>query len=278
LLSWQQQHMLAAAAESKDEGPQIVRVRCGNRIHRLRLYDRGGPAGLLDHPRMDRKAELALVALGAHRPDCLLIFDAITGRSSPRRILGRRRAYPIAALAAARRHSRRRGPRLSLEEPLAERYAKFVRHRASIWLERLLPAGTYFEVVIVPPPSLDIQPQSDDVWAWQQRPGYSMKYWGRWALEVRVPFDWHVAVEKAHGVRLQQGFIIDAREDRRGQMIQRLEIDCMYGPSRYTWMKTIRQVDSPDPVAPRRWQRARGACRIRMPDASQVASTGVHGR
>jgi hypothetical protein len=276
LLSWRQQQLLGDRRPTESSGPEIVRVRCGNTIHRLRLFADGGPAALLDHPHLDRKTELALMALGAPRPDCLLIFDAITGRASTRRILWRRRAYPIAARAAARRRCRRPGPPPSLEQSLLERYANFVRHRASLWLDRLLPTGTHFEVVVIPPPSVDVKRPSADVWAWQQRPGYSLKYWGGTVLEVRVPFDWHASVEKAHGLQLQTGFIIDAREDRRGQMIQRLEIDCVYGASRYTWMKTIYAVDSTDLVSPLRWRRARRSCLIVIPDRCQIISKGVH--
>jgi hypothetical protein len=114
-------------------------VLCGRKIHRLGLVAAGGPTVLLDHPRLDRAAELAMVALGAPLPDCLLVLDAIAGRVSHRRILGRRRAFAIAYRASNRRSSQCGKERPALELPLAERYAAFVRHRALLWLSR--PAG-----------------------------------------------------------------------------------------------------------------------------------------
>ena len=90
--------------------PEIVRVLCGRKLHRLRLVAAGGPTVLLDHPQLDRKAELAMVALGAPMPVCLLVQDAIAGRRSARRILWRRRAFAIASVASVRRSCRRRGP------------------------------------------------------------------------------------------------------------------------------------------------------------------------
>jgi hypothetical protein len=225
---------------------------------------------LLDHPHLDRKAELALVALGGPRPDCLLVFDAITGRASTRRILWRRRAYPIAERAAVRRYSRRRGPRPSLEQPHAERYANFVRHRASLWLDRLLPAGACFEVMVIPPPALQPRPPSGPPWSWRCRPGFSLRHWGG-VLQVHVPFDWCVSVERPLESHLQTGFIFDARADCRGQMVRRL--DCKVIPinryvNRFEWSKRTEDLESIDPVAARRWQRARRSCRIVLPTAS----------
>jgi hypothetical protein len=281
LLSWHQHELPGDRDAAKSAGPETVRVRCGNKIHRLRLYADGGPAVLLDHPHLDRKAEQALIALGAPRPDCLLMLDAIAGRVSPRRILWRRRVYPIAARGAARRRCRQRGPIPTLERPLAERYAEFVRHRAALLLDRLLPAGTSFRVLVIPPPSLHVEPPFGILWSWRRRPGMRLTAWGT-NVEVHIPFDWQVVVEKAHATRLQSGFIVDARADRHGQMLHRLDFGVTrltsYGACRGAWRKRIEAIDSSDPVPPRRWQRARRPCLIALPDRCRIISKGVHDR
>jgi hypothetical protein len=237
----------------------------------------GGPAVLLDHPHLDRKAELALTALGAPRPDCLLVFDAITGRASHHRIRWRRRAYPIAARAAARRDCRRPGPRPPLDQPLLERYANFVRHRASLWLDRLSPAGTHFEVLVIPP--LAVRPGLlEGPWSSRQRPGYSLSYRGV-ELQVHIPFDWCLSVERPFGSRmLETGFILEARADRRGQMLQRLDCEVTRVSSyvcRRAWARRIDAIDCGEPVPSRRWQRARRQCSVVLPDIRPTVSTGV---
>jgi hypothetical protein len=267
-LSWRQRQLLNALPETKSARPEIVRVLCGNRMHRLRLYAAGGPVRLLDHPHLDRKAELALVALGAPRPDCLLVFDAIAGRVSSRRILWRRRAYPIAACAETRRYHRRRGPRPSLEQPLLERYANFVRHRASLWLHSILPNTAHVEVLVVPPPTLHPRPLGSP-WSWRQRPGYTRARRG-WGVQVHVPFDWCVSVERPFASLLETAFIVDARADRRGQMIQCLPCTVTtVNPylHRFEWSERTEQLDSAEPIAARRWTRARRSCHIALPDA-----------
>jgi hypothetical protein len=270
--SWQDRQLVCDRRDAKSARPEIARVICGHKLHRLRLVAAGGPAVLLDHPQLDRKAELAMVALGAPRPDCLLVFDAIAGRTSTRNILWRRRAYAIASKASLRRSSRRRGRTPALELPLVERYAAFVRHRATLWLSRLLPAGTDFDVRVVPPRALCATTRSSELWSWRDRPGLSPRARYR-TLTVHVPLDWHVSVEQAHST---VAFFIDARADRRGQLLQSLhgEVQKVYYLDRMEWTTPIEAVDSANPVSPRRWQRANGPCRVVFPDTS----TGVQKR
>jgi hypothetical protein len=263
--SWACQRVLLDRRDARTTPPEVVRVRCGNRIHRLRLAEYGGPAILLDHPRLNRKAELALVALGAPYPDCLLVFDAVTGRVGSRNILWRRRAYAIADRASDRRQSRRRGPTPALKQSLVERYARFVRHRASLLLCELLPARTRFEVRVIPPEQLRPTIRQSELWSWRNRPGVTPR--SRYhVMTVHVPFDWHVAVEQAHASALQSAFVIDARSDRRGRMIQMLQAEVVhtaYWPD-VECTTRIEAIDAADSVTSKRWQRARMPCRIRL--------------
>jgi hypothetical protein len=188
-LTWLEQRMLRHRRDARGARPEIVRVRCGRTLHRIRLTETGGPVVLLDHPCSNRKAELALCALGAPWPDCLLVLDALTGRITTKSILWRRRAFQIATESALRKSSRRPGLTPPLEQSLAERYARFVRHRADLVLTRLLPADMKFEVRVVPPPGLLLTVRPHAVWSRRQRPGVVT---GRWRnrLIVHVPFDW----------------------------------------------------------------------------------------
>jgi hypothetical protein len=262
--AWERQHLLADRRAPKRGCPEIVRIRCGNRIHRLRLFADGGPAVLLDHPHLDRKAELALVALGALRPDCLLVFDAIAGRVSTRRILWRRRAYRIATDGAHRHCRRRPGPTPALEQSLAARYADFVRHRATLWLDHLLPAGTNFEVLVVPPPALRARLPVGPSWSWRRSPGFTFSR-SRW-LQVHIAFDWHVSVEQAHGARLPEGFILEARADRRGRLIYQILWEAKLRPywSGIEGTERIERVGFAGAVPRHQWYRARRSCEVRL--------------
>jgi hypothetical protein len=266
---WRDQDVVRDRQKARCTRPEIVRVRCGHKLHRLRLVAGGGPVVLLDHPPMDRMAELAMAALGARLPICLLVLDAIAGRVNHHRILWRRRPHAIATQAFVRRSRRRPGATPPLELPVAERYAAFVQHRASLLLSRLLAARTEFDVRVVHPRGLRGSIRSSDVWSWRQRPGFSPP--ARYRLPtVHVPFDWQVSVEQENATALQSSFVIEARSDRRGEMLHWLH--CEVKKAHYVdyidWTARIEAVDSANPVTARRWQRARGACRVTLPDTS----------
>jgi hypothetical protein len=224
---------------------------------------------MLDHPHLVRKAEMALMALGGPRPDCLWVFDAVTGRVGSRGILWRRGAYHIARRVELLKICRQPGPRTSLEEPLLERYANYVRHRALLWLDRLLPAGTTFDVEVIPPPELQPRPMRGP-WSWRVRPGYSLNRWGM-NLTMHVPLDWCVSVEEPLARSMETGFICDARADRRGRMVRRLHckvLSSSYG-NRGEWSLQTEDLDSGEAVPPRRWPRAKRSCRIGLPPVCQ---------
>jgi hypothetical protein len=272
-LPWSLDRVLLDRRAARRARPEVVRVRCGNKIHRLRLCEFGGPVILLDHRHLDRKAEMAMVVLGAPYPDCLLVFDAVTRRISPRNILWRRRAYAIADRAWDRRFSRRRESTPALEQSLAERYARFVRHRASLWLSGLLPANSNFEVRVVAPPGVRPIPRSSELWSWRLRPGVTSRARSR-PMTFHVPLDWHVVVEQAHAAALHSAFIVDARTDRRGRMIQSVQVAVTYPSACWPYVECTTQtvaIDSATPVSPKRWQRAKSPCRLGLPDHSTGA-------
>jgi hypothetical protein len=265
-LTWLEQRMLRHRRDARSARPEIVRVRCGHRLHRIRLTATGGPVVLLDHLRINRKAELAMCALGAPWPDCLLVLDALTGRITTRSILWRRRAFQIATDSALRKSSRRPGSTPALEQSLVERYARFVRHRAELVLTRLLPADSKFEVRVVPPPGLPVTLRPHGLWSWRRRPGIRVGGW-RDPLSIHVPFDWVLTVERPHADLLQTDFILESRVDRRGRMINRLQRvgNRPYSGTQWAWTTAIDPFDSTTPVSPRRWQRAWRGCIVTYP-------------
>jgi len=232
----------------------------------------GGPAVLLDHPHLDRTTELAMVALGGRLPECVLVLDAIAGRASPRRILWRRRPYAIAVRSFDRRYCRRlRRATLALELPLAERYATFVQHRAVLWFRTLLPASAYFDIRVVRPRAVPAPVRPSTVWSWRQRPGISAPGERYRTLTIHIPFDWHQSVEQANSTALLTRFVVQARTDRTGTMLQSLygEVQKLPWNREYIdWTTRIEAVDSEAPVPPRRWYRARKASSVRLPTTS----------
>jgi hypothetical protein len=179
----------ARAAGGKGAEPEIVRVRCGRALRRLRVVA-GGSAVLLDHPRLDIRAERALVALGGQPADCLRMLDSIAGRISAWSIRGRRHMYHLAKTGQDR-HVRRLLKRRPAKEGLvAERYAAFVRLRALLWLDAVLPAGTEFDVRVVPPPGIARIKGLHPVCSWRRRLGVSQVWPG--GLIVHIPIDWYV--------------------------------------------------------------------------------------
>jgi hypothetical protein len=237
--------------------PEVVRVRCGANLHRIRFVEHGAVV-LLDHPRLDLDGERALIALGMPRPDCLLVLDAIAGRVSRHRILGRKR--PCGYARSAQRRTLDRAMRRSkdvLEHPLVERYADFVRQRAAYWLDRLLPAGVEFNVLVVLPPGVPRRPrQPSGVWSHRRWSGVTNSWRG--CLTVHVPIDWCLAVERRHMDHATSSFIIEARTDRRGTLVKRLNQvrvdDTHYQTT--DWQAVLEALDLDSLAYPRRWQRA----------------------
>jgi hypothetical protein len=234
----------------------------------------GGAAVLLDHPRLDIKAERAVVALGGQPADCVRVLDAIAGRRTAWSIRGRRRLYYVARTGQNRRRQRLLKRRPATPQSVAERYAAFVRRRAMLWLDTLLPAGTEFDVRVVPPPGVAVRPRSHAVWSWRRRLGVSEGWRG--GPIVHIPIDWHVCVEMLHSTELKTAFVIDARVDRRGQLI--LSVHTQEVQTQYTkyieWTTSIEAFDSASPVSPRRWQRAARQRRITLP--SVMLPTGAY--
>ncbi len=255
--------------------PYLVRVLCGGAMHRLRLVNHGA-AVLLDHPRLDLKAERALIALGGRRPDCYLMLDAIAGRTLARRIRGRRRVYPVALLAQYRRRYRHRPP---VHTPgVVERYAAFVQARAAQWLDRLLPAGTGYDVRIIPPPGLTVSRPST-LWSlhprsriqssssgWVRVPGTYSSVIGSF-VTVHIPIDWCFMVETPYLSESSTDFVVDVRTDRRGTLLLRLERIPVAGrPNRTdSWKAIVESFSGDAPAYPRRWQRAWRPPRITVP-------------
>ena len=73
-----------------------------------------------------------------------------------------------------------------------------------------------------------------------------------------------------HSAELKSAFVIDARVDRRGQLIQSVhtqEVQSQY--TKYVeWTTRIEALDSASPVSPRRWQRAARQRRITLPNSA----------
>jgi hypothetical protein len=232
-------------------------VRCGANLHRIRFVEHG-PVVLLDHPRLDLEGERALIALGMPCPDCLLVLDAIAGRVSPHRILGRKRPCGYARSAQRRTLDRARRRSMDmLEQSVVERYADFVRQRAAYWLDRLLPAGVEFNVLVVPPPGVPCRPrQRSTVWSHRRWSGVTNSWRG--CLTVTVPIDWCLTVERPHMNGATASFIIEARTDRRGALVKRLNQVRVDHPRYQTtdWQADLEALDIDGLAYPRRWQRA----------------------
>jgi hypothetical protein len=264
--SWERRTLAASRKTARRAPPEIVGVRCGANLHRIRFVEHG-PVVLLDHPRLDLEVERALIALGMPRPDCLLVLDAIAGRVSPNRILGRKR--PCGYARSAQRRMVDRATRRSkdvLEQPLVERYAGFVRQRAAYWLDRLLPAGVEFNVLVVPPPGVPPCPRlPSSVWSHRRWSGATNSWRG--CLTVHVPIDWCLTVERLHMNGATGSFMIEARTDRRSTLVKRLSqvhVDRLYYRTT-DWRAVVEALDLGSPAYPRRWQRASRPPRVASP-------------
>jgi hypothetical protein len=192
----------------------------------------------------------------------VLVLDAIAGRVEADAIRNSG-AYDIASQAWKLRRRRRGGGTPMLELPLIERYAAFVQYRASVWLNARLDEYREFRVRVVAPPALRATTRPGDVWSSRPNPG--MTGWRRRdVLTVHVPLDWHISIERARAALLQKTFVISARTDRRGQMLQILT----HGGEKLYYLGSIagatpyRPFRSAIPLAPSRWFRARQEYRI----------------